>query len=61
MSKDREERDRGLSALQGLGMIVFGAILAIVAADYDYSWQGFLLAGISFVLGVYTLACAVRD
>jgi transposase len=34
MSQDREERFRGLSALQGLGMIVFGAILVIVAAVF---------------------------
>lgn len=61
MRQDREERFRGLSALQGLGMIVFGAILVIAAAVYDYGWQGYLLAGISFVLGVYTLVCALRD
>jgi hypothetical protein len=36
MSQDREERFRGLGALQGLGMIVFGAILVIAAAVADY-------------------------
>jgi presenilin-like A22 family membrane protease len=61
MSQDRNS-DSFLSAMQGLGMIVIGTILVIAAAVYNdnYSWQGYLLAGISFVLGVCMLVCALR-
>jgi len=62
MRQDRQERDRGVGVLLGLGMIV-GAILviAVVGLDDDYGWPGVLLAGSSFAFGAYALFNALRD
>jgi hypothetical protein len=61
-TQDERQRERRLDENRGFAAMLLGVLLIIAAAvrDDDYSWQGYLLAGASLLLGGFFLFRALR-